>query len=77
MPKALLEQMGAVAGRTYHLQADAKDAESCPLRTWVLLLAQGEQYWRISVSRRVVADYPSPDGMELARRVFRGIKLTP
>ena len=24
-----------------------------------------------------VADYPSPDGMELARRVFRGIKLTP
>ena len=77
VPKALLEQMGAVAGRTYHLQADAKDGDSCPLRTWVLLLAQGEQYWRISVSRRVVADYPSPDGMELARRVFRGIKLTP
>lgn len=75
VPKALLEQIGAAAGRTYHLQADAKEGESCPLRTWVLLLAQGEQYWRISISRRVVADYPSPDGMELARRVFRGVRL--
>ncbi|MGE0191156.1 MAG: hypothetical protein AB7T63_03850 [Planctomycetota bacterium] len=77
VPEALLKEIGASAGRTYHFQAPVADGESCPLRTWVLLLAQGEQYWRISISRRVESDYPSPDGMELARRVFRGIRITP
>lgn len=77
VPGSLLARMGADAGRTFHHQKRLSDDEPWPLRTWVLLLAKDKRLYRVSVSRRVHRWDPSPDGMELARRIFRSVKLLP
>jgi len=75
VPVKLLALMGAEAGRTYHHQEPKGGIDDWPVRKWELLLAKGLKRYRVTVTRTVWGRNPSPDGMELARRVLRSIRI--
>ncbi len=77
VPRAVCERLGVDTARTFHYQQAKAGIDGWPARTWELLLAKGRKRWRVSVTRTTWQRNPSPDGIELSRRVFTSVRVAP
>ncbi|MDF1701690.1 MAG: hypothetical protein P1V36_11095 [Planctomycetota bacterium] len=77
VPAAACKRLGADAARTWHHQLPKAGIDGWPARIYVLMLSKGTKRYRLSVSRTTWQRYPSPDGIELARRVLGSARIAP
>lgn len=74
--QSFAERIGADQCFTVHHQLPGEGIGGFDARSYVLYVAKGARRIRIEVRRSVHENYPSPDGIELARRIFTSVQLT-
>ena len=75
LPARFLKRVGATAGQAIEYQSPRGGNAGMPLRHYIIAIRNHGAYAVVEVTRTATGAMASPDGEELARRVFRAVHL--